>query len=183
MRRLFVALSLAAAGSVFAQHAAHQPASQSSGYAGMQAREIKALSAEQVADLRDGRGMGASLPAELNGVPGPLHVLQLSQQLKVTAEQQASLERITADMKASAQRLGGQVIAEETALDTAFKARAIDAKGVEEATARIAALQGQLRAVHLVAHLRTRELLSDQQVQDYNEARGYASGQSQQHRH
>lgn len=182
MHRL-LALSLLAAGSAFAQHAAHAPQAPSSGYAGMQSRNVKALSAEQVADLREGRGMGASLPAELNGVPGPMHVLQLSQQLKVTPEQRVSLERITAEMKASAQGLGNQVIAEETALDNAFKVRSIDASGVQSATARIASLQGQLRAVHLVAHLKTRELLSDEQVAAYNEARGYTARSGHDHRH
>ena len=83
MRRIIVILGLAATGSAFAQHAGHhQP--QPIGYAGMHTRDIKALSPEQVADLREGRGMGASLPAELNGAPGPIHVLELSQQLKVT---------------------------------------------------------------------------------------------------
>jgi hypothetical protein len=41
-------------------------------YAGMQTRPIKALSAEQVADLKAGRGMGLAMAAELNGYPGPL---------------------------------------------------------------------------------------------------------------
>ena len=48
--------------------------------------------------------MGTSLPAELNGMPGPLHVLELAQQLKVTAQQQAALERITADQSAHGSR-------------------------------------------------------------------------------
>src|SRR4051812_21706744 len=104
---------LGVAGPAVAQHQ-HQ-----SGYAGMESRDIKGLSHEQIADLLEGRGMGASLPAELNGIPGPLHVLQLKDSLNVTSEQQAALERITAEMKASAQRLGQQVIAAESALDQA----------------------------------------------------------------
>ena len=47
-------------------------------YAGMQARPIKALSEQQVADLAAGRGMGLALAAELNGYPGPSHVLELA---------------------------------------------------------------------------------------------------------
>ncbi len=43
-------------------------------YAGMQARPIKALSAEQIADLKAGRGLSLALAAELNGYPGPRHV-------------------------------------------------------------------------------------------------------------
>lgn len=68
MRTLFIGMTIAAAAPAFAQHAGHHHAHppQPGGYAGMQTREIKALSPEQVADLREGRGMGASLPAELN---------------------------------------------------------------------------------------------------------------------
>ena len=43
---------------------AQQPAQP---YAGMQTRQIKALSAEQIADLKAGRGMGLAMAAELNG--------------------------------------------------------------------------------------------------------------------
>ena len=39
-------------------------------YAGMQQREVKALSEQQIADLKAGRGMGLALAAELNGYPG-----------------------------------------------------------------------------------------------------------------
>jgi hypothetical protein len=41
-------------------------------YSGMQTRPIKALSEQQVGDLRAGRGMGLALAAELNGYPGPV---------------------------------------------------------------------------------------------------------------
>ena len=50
-------------------------------YSGMQSRPIKALSEQQIADLRAGRGMGLALPAELNGYPGPVHVLELADKL------------------------------------------------------------------------------------------------------
>jgi hypothetical protein len=56
-------------------------------YAGMQTRPIKALSKQQVVDLKAGRGMGLALAAELNGYPGPIHVL--SDKLGLTPEQKA----------------------------------------------------------------------------------------------
>ena len=40
-------------------------------YAGLEQRAVKALSEQQIADLRAGRGMGLALPAELNGYPRP----------------------------------------------------------------------------------------------------------------
>jgi hypothetical protein len=56
-------------------------------YAGMQTRPIKALSKQQVVDLKAGRGMGLALAAELNGYLGPIHVL--SDKLGLTPEQKA----------------------------------------------------------------------------------------------
>ena len=56
-------------------------------YAGQQARSIKALSPENIDELRTGAGMGLAKPAELNGYPGPLHVLALAQELRLTLGQ------------------------------------------------------------------------------------------------
>jgi hypothetical protein len=56
-------------------------------YSGMQTRPIKALSDQQVADLKAGRGMGLALAAELNSYPGPSHLVELSDQLGLTSEQ------------------------------------------------------------------------------------------------
>lgn len=173
MRMLLIPLILSASSGAFAQHEAHQHSMPANDYAGLQSREIKALSPQQVADLREGRGMGASLPAELNGVPGPLHVLQLSDQLDITPNQRAALERITSEMKAKAQELGAQILNAEADLDKAFATSSIDESGARLATKRIAVLQGELRATHLVAHLKTRGLLTSEQIATYNEARGY----------
>ena len=52
-------------------------------------REVKALSAEQMTALAAGRGMGSALAAELNGYPGPLHVLELADPLGLSEGQRA----------------------------------------------------------------------------------------------
>ena len=51
-----------------AQHSGHR----ASPYAGFEQRAVKGLSADEIADLRSGRGMGLALVAELNGYPGPV---------------------------------------------------------------------------------------------------------------
>lgn len=56
-------LVLAIPVSAVAQHQGHSP------YAAMEGCEIKSLSAEDIEDLREGRGWGLALAAELNGVP------------------------------------------------------------------------------------------------------------------
>ena len=63
-------------------------------YAGMQTRPIKALSDQQIADLRAGRGMGLALAAELNGYPGPSHVLELADRLELSTDQRARVQRL-----------------------------------------------------------------------------------------
>lgn len=111
--------------------------------------------------------------AGLNGVPGPLHVLQLKDQLSINGDQDAALRIIAAEMKVSAQRLGEKIISEETELDRLFKAGVADESAVRAYANRIATLNGELRAVHLIAHLKTRRLLTDEQVVAYVKARGY----------
>src|SRR4051812_41686823 len=53
-------------------------------YAGMQMRSIKALSDQQIAELRAGRGMGLALAAELNGYPGPSHLIELAEKIDLS---------------------------------------------------------------------------------------------------
>src|SRR4051794_35718377 len=86
-------------------------------YAGMQSRSIKALSAQQIDDLRDGRGMGLALAAELNGYPGPAHVLELSEKLALSAEQKQRVQALFDSMKAEATPIGARLIEQEGALD------------------------------------------------------------------
>src|SRR5712692_2276537 len=71
-------------------------------YAGMQTRPIKALSEQQMADLAAGRGMGMALAAELNGYPGPVHVLELADKLNLSPDQRAGIQRLFDSMKAEA---------------------------------------------------------------------------------
>src|SRR5438132_12594991 len=84
-------------------------------YAGMQTRSIKALSEQQIADLKAGRGMGLALPAELNGYPGPIHVLELSDKLGLSSEQKSRIEDLFQSMRAEAVPLGEKLLAQEAA--------------------------------------------------------------------
>lgn len=144
-------------------------------YAGWQARDIKALSAQQVDDLRAGRGMGLALAAELNGYPGPRHVLDLGDDLHLTAEQRTAFEALFRSMQAEAQRLGAAILAEEADLDAAFRGGRLDEAGLGERLTRLGALQGALRLAHLRTHLAARALLSPAQVAHYNALRGYTA--------
>jgi hypothetical protein len=160
------------------------PALAQSPYAGMQHRPVKALSEEQVSDLEAGRGMGLALAAELNGFPGPSHVLELAEQLKLSTEQKERIQRMFDDMKAEALPLGKKLLAEEASLDGAFASRSITSETLREATEQIGATQARLRNAHLQYHLKTVQILSADQIKRYSELRGYGSGApAHRHRH
>jgi hypothetical protein len=141
-------------------------------------KPIKALSNEQVADLKAGRGMGLALAAELNGYPGPAHVLELSDKLGLTVEQGARVQQLFESMKQEALPLGARLIEQETELDQQFAGRTVTPEMLKAATASIAITQGQLRESHLKYHLATAALLTHVQIQQYRELRGYGSGET-----
>jgi hypothetical protein len=149
-------------------------------YAGLQARPVKALSDQQMADLKAGRGMGLALAAELNGYPGPIHVLELSKDLALTAEQRGRIERLFAEMKAESIPLGERLIGLETELDQQFATRTITPASLKSSTDEIGAVQGNLRAAHLKYHLLTLSAMTQEQASRYSELRGY--GQPTSHR-
>jgi Spy/CpxP family protein refolding chaperone len=142
-------------------------------YAGLDQRSVKALSDQQIADLRGGRGMGLALPAELNGYPGPPHVLEHADALNLTDAQRSRATALLDKMKAETIAVGERIIAEETALDRLFAEGRITTATLTQVTGRIAAAQGELRAAHLRYHLTMRDALTPEQVARYNKARGY----------
>jgi Spy/CpxP family protein refolding chaperone len=142
-------------------------------YAGMQHRAVKALSEQQIADLRAGKGMGLALAAELNGYPGPMHVLELGDKLNLTSQQRQEVQKLYAAMNAEAIATGEKLIESEAALDWEFAAGKITSARLTLLTAQIGEQQGALRAVHLKYHLTTAELLRADQRQSYGELRGY----------
>ena len=142
-------------------------------YTGHQQRSVKALSDQQVADLRAGRGMGLALAAELNGYPGPLHVLELADQLQLSGDQRHHVQHLFDSMKAEATLVGAALIEQETALDRAFATNHISEAALAQLTSQIGESQGRLRAVHLKYHLTTRTLLSPAQRERYASLRGY----------
>jgi Spy/CpxP family protein refolding chaperone len=143
-------------------------------YSGQEKRAVKALSDAEIADLLAGRGMGLAKAAELNGYPGPAHLLENADALKLGADQRRAIEAIRARMAEAAAALGREIVARERELDAAFAETRIDAALLKAKTGDIAALMGRLRAVHLAAHIETRPLLSPQQIAAYNKLRGYA---------
>jgi Spy/CpxP family protein refolding chaperone len=156
---------------------------QHSPYAGQQEREIKSLSPQEKDDLLAGRGMGLAKPAELNGYPGPMHVLELADRLGLTSEQHQAVQASFQRMRLAAKALGQSIIDAEHHLDRRFAHGHIDAASLAEQTAVIATLHGELRRTHLAAHLDMKAILSAEQITRYITARGYDTPGAGAHHH
>lgn len=177
MMRLMCALTVlvAAAAAQAQQHVPHG-APAPSPYAGQHERAIKSLSADDIAELRRGGGWGLAKAAELNGMPGPAHLLELKADIHLTPEQVIRIEAILQDMKQKAIAEGERLIAREHALEDAFRTRAVTAASLKGMLAEIEESRAALRYVHLSTHLAMPPLLTAPQIARYNALRGYGAG-------
>ena len=144
-------------------------------YAGQESRPIKSLSSEQAQDLLSGEGMGLAKAAELNGYPGPKHVLELAEPLKLTSAQLAATEAAFHKMKSRAKQVGAKIVEREQDLDALFASKTVTPELLDRSIQQIGELQAELRTIHLDAHLAQLAILTPEQVTRYRELRGYAS--------
>ena len=158
---------------VFLQFSTPGAASGQQPYAGQQDRSIKALSARDIDDYKNGKGMGFAKSAELNHYPGPLHLRQMAEEIKLSPDQLARIHLIEMAMKAAAKALGEKILGHEHALDTLFAEGSATPPAIRRLTREIGRLRGDLRAVHLEAHVLVRPFLTRHQVVTYDRLRGY----------
>ena len=170
MNRISIVLALA---SLFAALSGYAVGTGPSPYAGQDTRPVKSLSPEDVAELKRGGGWGLAKAAELNGLPGPLHLLELKDEIPLTPEQVEDVSVIFERMREAAIAEGARFLAAEQALEEAFHAGAITEESLEAMLAEIGRSRARLRFIHLSAHLGTPELLTQAQIARYAALRGY----------
>lgn len=149
-----------------------------SAYAGFEDREIKSLSQDDIEELRRGSGWRLALPAELNGVPGPAHLLELRGEISLNDEQVAEIEALFDKMRKAAIPAGERLIEAERSIEQAFAGRRLDKKRLRQLLVDAEEARAELRFVQLASHLDTLAILDDDQIVRYNELRGYASSQA-----
>ena len=152
-------------------------------YATQLTTPVRGLTAEEVDDLLNGRGMGFARMAELNSYPGPRHLLDLQVELALTPEQIVQIEQAFQSMAADAQALGREIVREEQALSDAFAAGTLDSIALKTQVRLLGDYYGQLRNIHLQAHLQVTPLLTAEQVAHYNGLRGYTDAVHGVHSH
>ena len=167
-----ICLVVGSASTVVALHAGHGKPGYSQPYAGQQSRVASSLSPEEVEGLLAGRGMGFARPAELNGHPGPMHVLELAADLKLTEDQRAKIQAAFDRMLVRATAAGAAYVAAEQAVDAAFRSGA-DRDTVFRLVREADLRRADKRLAHLEAHLEVTQLLTVEQRKGYAKLRGY----------
>jgi len=152
-------------------------------YAGQADVGLKGFSDEEIRGLLNGEGMGVAKAAELNHYPGPRHVLDLENQLHLSATQRAETQKIFDHMHEEAVRLGKIIIEKEEELENLFASNGIDSNKWNTLVREIARLQGELRLTHLQAHLAMKNILSPEQIKNYDLLRGYGPKTREMPRH
>ena len=153
---------------------ASKPSHQSK-YVGQETREIKSLSEADIEELTNGSGWGLAKAAELNGIPGPVHLLEMKKEIGLSPEQTEKIEILYQTMKKQAIPLGLKLIELERKLNNHFADGTITEKLLDNLLEQIARVRKQLRYVHLATHLKTPGILTAEQIDLYNKLRGYSS--------
>ena len=122
--------------------------------------------------LRAGDDMGMALYAEKHGYPGPKHVLDLKEQLGLMKDQQKKIEETMKLTRISAVNKGEEIIEAEQELDRLFGAGKINEKSLRTKLEAIGTMRGDLRFIHLQAHLKVKQILTPNQILEYYNLRG-----------
>ena len=143
-------------------------------YAHGRSSEISSLTTAEVHALRNGEGMGLARAAELNHFPGPKHLLELAPELNLDHAQVERIEAIRERMKRRAVAKGKEILEAERHLASMFDSGQPSVSGVKRVTEHLGIMRGELQAIHLLAHVETTGVLSDEQIEGYDRIRGYA---------
>lgn len=157
-------------------HSEHTDNNTMSKYIGQESRIIKSLSSEDIESLETGTGDafgGLAKLAELNGYPGPRHVLDLGKELGLTTVQKENIIIIYNDMKREALKLGQEILQIEKTANELFANKSISDSELQRLIIKSAENYGKLRYIHLTTHLKMIDILSQEQITLYNMLRGY----------
>ncbi|MEK9138637.1 MAG: hypothetical protein AAB393_16055 [Bacteroidota bacterium] len=121
--------------------------------------------------LENSEGAGMAAYADVNGYPGPKHILEMQDMLMLTEEQRKDIQSIFEAMKESARAKGDAIIQKERQLESLFRTEKATEAEVKKMSSEIGRLRGELRAIHMVAHIQAKQVLIKDQTALYNSLR------------
>ena len=122
-------------------------------------------------NVRDGRGFGMAFVADQQGYPGPLHVLELKDRLRLSRDQEAKAEVLLAAMFAESRPKSARLLDAEAKLRRLFAGSRPDEAAVRTAVGEVETARADVRLVHLLFHVKMADALTDEQRRVYQEAR------------
>jgi Spy/CpxP family protein refolding chaperone len=122
-------------------------------------------------NIATGRGFGMAFVADQNGYPGPLHILELKDRLKLTPEQEARAQGLMTATLAESRTKSARFLEAEAKLRQLFASGQADEASVRAAAVEVERARTEMRLVHLLTHIKTRGVLTDEQRHLYHEAR------------
>ena len=125
--------------------------------------------------MENGAGWGLAKVAELNGLPGPAHLLELKDEIALTSDQSNEIQILHGKMKVQAIKSGKRLIMLEEELEARFQSELPTDTELKAMLTAIEKTRSQLRFIHLSTHLRTPKILTKKQIDTYNNLRGYTS--------
>lgn len=117
--------------------------------------------------LEKSEGAGMAFYADINGYPGPKHVLEMQEALKLTDDQFKDISAIIDEMRENARAMGVLIIAKEQELESSFRQGKASESHTKQLATEIGSLRGALRSVHLTAHIQARSVLTKEQIATY----------------
>lgn len=104
----------------------------------------------------------------MKGVSGPKHLLQMKNEIGLDERQYSAIDEVYQQLNSQAVLQGERLIALEHHLGSGFRNRTITDAMLRIILNAFAETKSELRYVHLTAHLRMLEVLSEEQVRTYN---------------
>ncbi len=121
--------------------------------------------------VAEGRGFGMAFPADQNGYPGPMHALELRDALVLTRDQERQIRALQEAMFAESRPKSAALLGAEARLRQLFQRATATEESVRAQVAEVERLRSEVRLVHLLFHLKTRDALTERQRAIYHEQR------------
>jgi Spy/CpxP family protein refolding chaperone len=102
-------------------------------------------------------------------------VLDLKDELGLSRDQLMRTEALEKVISSSAAVKGEEIVQAEEELNKLFASGSVSEKVLRVKLEEIGKLRADLRFIHLQAHLRTKQILTQEQLKRYNELRGHES--------
>lgn len=134
---------------------------------------IHGVSADEIRGYTEGRALRFGRAAEKNHNPSPYYILKYKSELALFDEQLTPARAILDRERSQASKLGKELLADETKLETLLSTPGSREDQVAELTREIARLEGEIRLVHLEADVAAKKLLNSSQQVQYDAVRSY----------